>query len=128
MWIFTKDAVISAVEFDPTNGYDSEGLIPPQERTHLMVRARRREHLVNFGFSESKVVESITADYPYRVFISKTTFGEMMQRHAESIDYENYKGEAADNLPYEMLTQIWASAKVHLDPRETPPSPDDVPF
>lgn len=127
MWIYTKDAFISAVEFDPTNGYDSEGLIPPQERTHLMVRARRSEHLVNFGFKEENVVESQTADYPFRVFIAKTAFGEMMKKHAESIDYENYKNEAADHLPYQMLSDVWYLGRKYLDPRRAIRE-DEVPF
>ena len=127
MWIYTKNAFISAVEFDPTNGYDSEGLIPPQERTHLMVRARRSEHLVNFGFHPDNVVESKSADYPYRVFVAKPTFGEMMKKHAESINYENYKDTAQDHLPYQMLSDVWYLGRRYLDPRGDVRE-DEVPF
>ena len=117
MWIYTKNAFISAVEFDPTNGYDSDGLIPPQERTHLMVRARRAEHLTSFGFSEDKIVKSEIADYPFRVFISKVQFGEMVQQAAESIDYENFKDKACEEMPYQMLSEIWMSSRFWMDER-----------
>ncbi len=125
MWIFTRNAFISAVEFDPCHGYDQDGLIPPQPRDHLMVRARDRKHLIDFGFSESKVVETMENDYPYRVFVSKTTFADMLREQAREINYENYKNTAQDSLPYGMLSEVWGTARAYLDPRETK---DEIPF
>lgn len=128
MWIFTSNAFISAVEFDPCNGLDLDGLIPPEPRTHLMVRARDRQHLVNFGFSESKIVESMDADYPYRVFVSKSIFADMLKRHAEEIDYENFKNKAHEAMPYGMLSEVWATARAYLDPRERMQHEEMMPF
>ena len=60
MWICLNDAFISAVQHrDKPN--------------HLMVRARRREHLAAV-FPEAEIIETPTADYRWRVVVTKNAF------------------------------------------------------
>lgn len=122
MWIFTRNAFISAVEFDP-HFEDDDGTVRHVPGTHMMVCGRRKEHLVEFGFLEANIVDTPEADFPFRTFIAKTVFAEMLQRHAAAIDYREYKAKARERLPWGMLLSTWSTVRMYLDEREA--SPDD---
>ena len=117
MWIFTKNAVLSTVEYDPTNGYADDGLAP-KDNSQLWVRARRKSHLVDFGFGGHEVTETPENDYPFRVLALRHRVAAMVANEVMSIDYENYKNAAQHALPYGMLSEVWASVRSHLDSRE----------
>lgn len=81
MWLFTTTGFISIVEHDAD---------------HLAVRARD-------SFSLSPLVQSYnveirstpTADYPYRIFLSKDQFKNYLHNQAGLINYKNFKSEVA---------------------------------
>lgn len=125
MWIFTKHAVLSVVEYDPTNGYADDG-IAPHDHTWMFVRSRRREHLTDFGFGDSEVIETPRNDYPFRVLVKKDRVAEMMARSVREIDYENFKGACMrdGDHPYDMLHDVWESVMRNLDDR----TPAERPF
>ena len=81
MWLFTTTGFISIVEHDAD---------------HLAVRARD-------SFSLSPLVQSYdveirstpTADYPYRIFLSKDQFKNYLHNQTGLINYKNFKSEIA---------------------------------
>ena len=81
MWLFTTTGFISIVEHDAD---------------HLVVRARD-------SFSLSPLVQSYnveirstpTADYPYRIFLSKDQFKNYLHNQTGLINYKNFKSEVA---------------------------------
>ena len=125
MWIFLKNAVVSVVEYYPTNGYADDSLAPHDHST-LLVRARRADHLRNLGFADHEVASTPQNDYPFRVKCSRVKFAAMVRDEIlNSLDYDNFKGKCAkdDSLPYGMLSEIWTSVRDHLDERSDPDCP-----
>tara|TARA_R100001460_G_scaffold21856_1_gene44517 strand:- start:8316 stop:8687 length:372 start_codon:yes stop_codon:yes gene_type:complete len=116
MWIFTKNAALSVVEYDPTNGYADDGLAPKDD-SMLFVRARREHHLIEFGFPEELVISTPDHDYPFRVIALREKVAELMAGAVIDIDYENYKNEAQKSMPYGMLSEIWSTVRDYLDKR-----------
>jgi hypothetical protein len=118
MWIFTKHSVVSVVEYDPTNGYADDG-VAPQDRSKLLVRARKARHLAELGFADGEIISTPTNDYPYRVICDKTKFAAIMMDQVLGINYENFKAECyvAGTHPEEMLHEVWGSVRNHLDTR-----------
>jgi len=116
MWIFTKNAALSIVQYDPTNGYADDGLAPKDD-TQLFVRGRRLEHLIDFGFADHEVISTPDNDYPFRVLTSRTRVSEMVAEQVMGINYENYKNAAQHHMPYGMLSAIWSSVRWWLDDR-----------
>jgi hypothetical protein len=78
MWIFTRDGFVSAVY-----KYDA-----------IQVRARDRESLTSLAKScGAGIRHSPTADYPYRVSITRENFADWLHRQAMELDYSNFKDE-----------------------------------
>ena len=125
MWIFTKDSVLSVVEYDPTNGYADDGLAP-QDHDHVFVRSRQRDHLTAVGFSDADVIETPMNDYPFRVIATKEKVTELIADQVRLISYHNFKGACMRDgtHPASMLHDIWESVLRYLDDR----TPLDSPF
>lgn len=101
MWLFTTNGFISIVEHDAD---------------HLVVRARD-------SFSLSPLVQSYnveirstpTADYPYRIFLSKDQFKNYLHNQAGLINYKNFKSEVAITRGKKFsdaLLKVWSA--MHL--------------
>ena len=81
MWLFTTNGFISIVEHDAD---------------HLVVRARDRLSLSLLAQSYDVEIRSTpTADYPYRIFLSKDQFKNYLHNQAGLINYKNFKSEVA---------------------------------
>ena len=81
MWLFTTTGFISIVE---------------QDADHLVVRARDRLSLSLLAQSYDVEIRSTpTADYPYRIFLSKDQFKNYLHNQAGLINYKNFKSEVA---------------------------------
>ena len=81
MWLFTTTGFISIVE---------------QDADHLVVRARDRLSLSLLAQSYDVEIRSTpTADYPYRIFLSKDQFKNYLHNQACLINYKNFKSEVA---------------------------------
>lgn len=86
MWIFTKYGFFSVVanRFRPR---------------HVLVRARRREHLQNlvnrFGkvLDHYKIQETPKSDYRFRIEVPRLTWEDVVAVLAEEITYTNFKDE-----------------------------------
>jgi hypothetical protein len=76
----------------------------------LIVRARRREHLEAF-LEGSQYLEGIfedqTADYPWRVNVTKIDFADLMYSEIIRIDYDNFKNSVRDRFLASLYAKIW---------------------
>ena len=93
MWICLNSAFISAVQHRDKPG-------------HLMVRARMWEHL-DVVFPEEEIIETPTADYRWRVVVTKNAFKKAVNHSIDSIDYDNFKNSVEDHDLHEAYTQVW---------------------
>ena len=81
MWLFTTTGFISIVEHDAD---------------HLAVRARDSFSLSPLAQSYDVEIRSTpTADYPYRIFLSKDQFKNYLHNQTGLINYKNFKSEIA---------------------------------
>lgn len=81
MWIFTTSGFVSAVQ-------NTDG--------KLAVRARDALSLVDLAkLSESKILRTPTADYPYRVIIEREQLRTWLNSQIDDLDYPNFKSEVA---------------------------------
>ena len=81
MWLFTTTGFISIVEHDAD---------------HLAVRARDSFSLSPLAQSYNVEIRSTpTADYPYRIFLSKDQFKNYLHNQTGLINYKNFKSEVA---------------------------------
>ena len=81
MWLFTTTGFISIVEDDAD---------------HLVVRARDSFSLSPLTQSYNVEIRSTpTADYPYRIFLSKDQFKNYLHNQTGLINYKNFKSEVA---------------------------------
>ena len=81
MWLFTSSGFISIVEKDAD---------------HLAVRARDVLSLSCLAQSYGVEIRSTpTADYPYRIFITKDQFKNWLSNQPGQIDYKNFKSQVS---------------------------------
>ena len=81
MWLFTTTGFISIVEDDADQ---------------LIVRARDSFSLSPLAQSYNVEIRSTpTADYPYRIFLSKDQFKNYLHNQTGLINYKNFKSEVA---------------------------------
>ena len=98
MWLFTTTGFISIVEHDAD---------------HLVVRARDRFSLSLLAQSYDMDIRSTpTADYPYRLYLSKDQFKNYLHNQAGLINYKNFKSEAATTRGKSfanVLAKVWSA-------------------
>lgn len=98
MWIFTQDGFISAVD----NGH-VEG--------KLAVRARDKRSLeLLAALTQQDVKQSVTSDYPYRVYVTKEEFSDFLLAHVDDLDYSNFKNRVYDTRGAEFANacgKVW---------------------
>lgn len=107
MWIFTPEGFLSVVRNTRENEEDT-----------LLVRARREAALSHLAEITHKVIiRTPDADYPYRLVVADTLFGEFLSQQARNIDYSNFKARVAKkNFFYEQaLHDVWATMRAQED-------------
>lgn len=112
MWIFTSAGFVSAVE-------------SPTDEDMLQVRARDREslrHMIegirlagkadgeDYDADNMKILTKEFSDYPWRVFVSKSTFAIWLQ--FETLNYLNYKNYK--NALTEVRGKQWHDAALNV--------------
>jgi len=107
MWIFTATGFVSAVQ-------------DWNDTSSLLVRARDRASLAPLSAATSNAIEhSPTADYPYRLMVSKDAFASWASQQVAAIDYPNFKSEVAairgDQFAH-ALTNVWSEMHAVEDP------------
>jgi hypothetical protein len=101
MWLFTTSGFISIIEKDAN---------------HLAVRARDSLSLSPLAQSYDVVIRRTpTADYPYRVFITKDQFKNWLSNQPGQIQYKNFKSEVTITRGKKFsnaLLKVWSA--MHL--------------
>lgn len=99
MWIFSSFGFFSIVR-DRNNP------------AHYMVRARERTDLAVLkstlkpeGFKSGPIIETLDADYPFRIIVTKPSLEVLLVKHANSIDYPNFKS---------MIRKVFGATREHL--------------
>ena len=127
MWLFTTDGFYSVACARQGDGSKAQ----PVDPDRMMIRARRREHLVRLieRFDElmgdAAIIETPDADYRYRCFVAKSVWTEVASQLAAEIDYDNFKsavarhlGSSVDASRYvELLHEVW-DVMYRLQPKE----------
>lgn len=93
MWVFTSKGFISAVAHR-------------DKPDHLMVRARRLEHLQAI-LPGQEVQQIASSDYKYRVTVSKDTFAGLMFQEITRLTYDNFKNSIPDAEYHDACSQVW---------------------
>lgn len=112
MWIFTKYGFLSVV--NARKGFGELG--QPSDPERLMIRGRCRCHLErfqeHFPTLKDRQIETFPgSDYPFRIFVEKSVWAEVMKELAEELNYDNFKNAVAkepDSSQYEdCLHDVW---------------------
>jgi len=95
MWIFTKDGFYSAVEDRRDSG-------------RVVVRTRSKDDVIRLAkiLKVRAFRSSETADYPYRLYCSKTEWASYVTDVAEEIDYDNFKGAMEKRFNVDRMDQL----------------------
>ena len=95
MWVFLNDAFLSAVEHRD----DSD---------KLMVRARLQGDLDRvFPDLAGQVKKTPTADYRFRLVVSRERFMQAMMDEVGRIDYTNFKNSVAEYGRHQIYLDVW---------------------
>ena len=102
MWVFTKQGFFSVVQ-------DRE------HRSNVHVRARSEADLLEVWRHAQMlqahpeiVYNDDQADYPFRVIMWKTTWAQILEMYAESIDYDKFKPNFEhEPEKHEILLKVW---------------------
>ena len=123
MWLFTKHGFYSVVTARGPTG------APVPE--HMMVRARRRDHLQNLldkfpeEFSGRFIVETTESDYRFRLFLLKEDWIDVAAQLAAEITYNNFKDQIADQPEYaELAGDVWLTMYGLQEPRQRYEAPE----
>lgn len=99
MWNLTKDGFVSVVAYDPKKDRDPKSPFPQiakQAGTHLLVRARRMEHLepLKRVVPNLTIVDDRGADYRFRCVVKRQQYKDFLCRQVDEIDYWSHFKEA----------------------------------
>ena len=103
MWVFLPDGFISAVE-------------NRRNTSQLLIRARRREILEDL-FPDAELIETPTADYPFRVSFCRVKAAARVCKRMAAIEYHNFKGEVDEPDYLGACHKVWADLYEKLDDR-----------
>ena len=95
MWLFTTRGFISAVAHRDHPG-------------HLLVRARRSEHLRAL-FPDASISCTPRADYRYRAVVDRALFLARVLAEASCIDYDDFKGAIPDADYHDACQEVWGT-------------------
>ena len=98
MWIFTNRGLLSVVQ--------------DRDSDRLLVRARQRHLLQEIAPRPGDVFEDQAADYPFRVFMTRKEFAEIVNEEIEGIDYDNFKNSVADRVLAGLYSRVWSVMSV----------------
>lgn len=116
MWLFTKYGFYSVV--CARKGFGEAG--QPIDPDRLMVRVRARTHLEQLqarfpSLKECQIESFPGSDYPFRLFVPKAVWAEVMKELAEDSDYSNFKSAVArepNSQTYEdCLHDVWTTMR-----------------
>lgn len=116
MWLFTTQGFVSIVSV-------------PDMPDWLLVRARKRQHLVNLqkgGRTGYPIQTTPKSDYKYRMLVPRPFVQTILRRALDQIDYTNFKDAAhaaspKDQAWHRALGNVWMDMYEFQEPRPLPP-------
>jgi hypothetical protein len=106
MWLCFNDGFLSVV---------SDQHYP----SRLVVRARRKQVLLNVCGKDVEVVENAGSDYRWRTFIGRKTFAALVASRIRSIGYTNFKGSVMDGDLHELYMKFGDLHRQYQENEET---------
>jgi hypothetical protein len=124
VWVHSIHGFFSLVSARQGDG----GHHQPVDPSLMMLRARCRDHLERLRrrfpalLADADVLESATADYPFRLLLPKPTAEKLVVELVREIQWDNFKNQAATihghPSPYlRALHDTWSVMR-RLDPRQ----------
>jgi len=96
MWIFTSNAFVSIVAHRSYPG-------------HLLVRARKKEHLQAFLVSGQEAIqENPRADYRWRITVHRDRVKAILESQIQTLGYDNFKNSIKDSEYHSACHRVWA--------------------
>ena len=94
MWLFLNDGFLSVVadKYNPSR---------------LMVRARRKQDLLNIFGAGIEVTETTHSDYRWRTFVERDTMKQLMTQRLDAVDYTNFKNSVRDSELHDLYLDFW---------------------
>lgn len=108
MWVMTTKGFYSVVETK-----DGKAMVRGRARADL-------EALVAALVSDAPVLETMNADYPFRVIVPKDEWARFLSDEAKAIDYTNFKSEVTKRqgrVRHDVYMRIWSALHGIEDPR-----------
>jgi len=94
MWLCFNDGFVSVVA--DKNSPD-----------RLLVRARRKQDLLNVVGTDAEIVETPHRDYRWRAFVGRDSFKVLLAARLDAIQYTNFKNSVKDDDLHEMYFDFW---------------------
>jgi hypothetical protein len=116
VWLFTKYGFYTFVCAEQGDGGKHGRSI---DLGRIMVRCRLRQHLEALqarfpDLAGCEIMESLHADYAYRIFVDEPVWSQVLAGLNEEMDYDNFKSEVARHqgpkgAAYERaLHEVWS--------------------
>src|SRR5689334_21731085 len=102
MWICFNDGFVSVVA-------------DKNDQTRLMVRARRKNDLLNIFGQDAQIVETPEADYRWRTFVDRAAFKAVVANRIDAVSYTNFKNTVKDDDLHEMYMDFWNTHRHYQD-------------
>ena len=103
MWVFSRAGFFSAVR----KGTDKHGEVCVRARVLADFDKLRELYFPEMG----QVQTNGGTDYPYRVYMTRSEWADIMERMALDVDYKNFKGMISGERGYavaDLYSDVWA--------------------
>ena len=102
MWLCFNDGFLSVVA-------DREN------PARLLIRARRKQDLLNVCGNGVEVIENAGTDYRWRTFIDRKAFSALVAGRIDKMDYTNFKDSVKNTDLHEMYFDFWELHRRYQD-------------
>ncbi len=73
----------------------------------LLVRARRKQDLVNMVGLNADITQTPSRDYRWRAFVSREDFKVLVGKRIDDVDYTNFKNSVKDHDLHKLYLEFW---------------------
>ena len=93
MWVFLPGGFISVVAHR-------------EQPNDFMIRSRNSEHL-SILFPECEIIELDDSDYRYRTVLPRREVNDMISKHIENMEYDNFKSSISESEYNNACNHVW---------------------
>jgi hypothetical protein len=94
MWICFNDGFVSVV-------------VDKGDPARLLVRARRKQDLLNVCGKDVEVLDNAGSDYRWRTFVDRKAFSALVAGRIDKIDYTNFKNSIKEKDLHGLYVDFW---------------------